>query len=60
MMPVEKSVAKSIDGVKANPACLAALLIVAIFSVLNYVKESRLADSREAIIAACLNKGAPQ
>lgn len=48
-----------VEGLKQNPSCLAALAIVALFSVLQYFKEARndeRAQQRTAAIESLLTK----
>jgi hypothetical protein len=42
-----KVATSAIDAMKTNPSCLAALLVVALFAVLQYFEDSRQSERME-------------
>jgi hypothetical protein len=41
----------AIEGMKSNPSCLAALLVVALFGLLNYFEQERQTERMEQRVA---------
>lgn len=52
---IAKVVHGVVDALKSNPTCLAAIVVVGLFTALTYVREDRLATTEEIRLKELLN-----